>query len=114
LVGSEMWIRDRGTAKMVMGELKSAIMSSSSAKFGSLFMKKAFRKLKSSMDYNMYGGAPFLGVNKVVVKAHGAANPDAILAALRQVKKMIDVDLSGGIKAEMAKLNTANESENVG
>lgn len=113
-VGNVLLKTVEGTAKMVMGELKSAIMSSSSAKFGSLFMKKAFRKLKSSMDYNMYGGAPFLGVNKVVVKAHGAANPDAILAALRQVKKMIDVDLSGGIKAEMAKLNTSNESENVG
>ena len=113
-VGNVLLKTVEGTAKMVMGELKSAIMSSASAKIGSLFMKKAFKKLKHSMDYNMYGGAPFLGVNKVVVKAHGAANPDAILAALRQVQKMIDADLSGGIKEELAKLDAIeqNSAEN--
>ena len=68
-------------------------------------MKKAFRKLKKSMDYNAYGGAPFLGINKVVVKAHGAANPEAVSAALRQVKKMIDADLAGGIKEELEKFS---------
>lgn len=103
-VGNVLLKTVEGTAKMVMGELKSAIMGSASAKFGSLFMKKAFRKLKHDMDYNVYGGAPFLGVKKVVVKAHGASNTDAILAALRQVKKMIDTDLVGGIREELAKL----------
>ena len=56
------------------------------------------------MDYNAYGGAPFLGISKVVVKAHGAANPAAVLAALRQVKKMVEADLPNGIKAELEKM----------
>lgn len=104
-VGNVLLKSVEGTAQMVMGELKSAIMASASAKFGALFMKKAFRKLKKSMDYNAYGGAPFLGINKVVVKAHGAANPEAVSAALRQVKKMIDADLAGGIKEELEKFS---------
>ena len=103
-VGNVLLKTVEGTAKMVMSELKSAILSSGSAKFGALFMKKAFNKLKHDMDYNMYGGAPFLGAKKVVVKAHGASNPDAILAALRQVNKMIEADLVAGIKEEMVKL----------
>ncbi len=104
-VGNVLLKSVEGAAQMVMGELKSAIMASASAKFGALFMKKAFRKLKKSMDYNAYGGAPFLGINKVVVKAHGAANPEAVSAALRQVKKMIDADLAGGIKEELEKFS---------
>ncbi len=105
-VGNVLLKSVEGTAGMVMSELKSAIMSSTAAKFGTLFMKKAFRALKKQMDYNAYGGAPFLGVKKVVVKAHGAANPAAVLAALRQVKKMADADLVGKIKSEMEKLST--------
>lgn len=104
-VGNVLLKSVEGTAQMVMSELKSAITASASAKFGALFMKKAFRKLKKSMDYNAYGGAPFLGINKVVVKAHGAANPEAVAAALRQVKKMIDADLAGGIKEELEKFS---------
>lgn len=103
-VGNVLLKSVEGTAGMVMSELKSAIMKSAAAKFGTLFMKKAFRTLKKDMDYNAYGGAPFLGVKKVVVKAHGAANPAAVLAALRQVKKMADADLVGKIKSEMEKL----------
>lgn len=111
-VGNVLLKTVEGTAKMVMGELKSAILSSASAKFGSLFMKKAFKQLKGSMDYNLYGGAPFLGIDKVVVKAHGAANPDAVLAALRQVKKMADADLCGNIKNAMAQLAEQTRGEN--
>ena len=83
-------------------------MSSSSAKFGYLFMKKAFGKLKSALDYQKLGGAPFLGVEKVVVKAHGASNPDAIVSTLRQIKKMAEVDICGQIKAELGKLQESD------
>lgn len=109
-VGNILLKSVEGAAQMVMGELKSAILSSGAAKFGSLFMKKAFRTLKKRMDYNAYGGAPFLGVQKVVVKAHGASNPDAIAAALRQVKKMMDSDLSGTIREELGKLMVSVEA----
>ena len=100
-----------GAAQMVMGELKAAIMGSASAKLGSLFMKTAFKKLKNKMDYNKYGGAPFLGIEKPVVKAHGAATADAFLAALKQVRQMAAADLCGAIKAELEKVGgveTAN------
>lgn len=110
-IGNVLLKSVEGTAQMVMSELKHAIMESASAKFGSLFMKKAFRTLKKRMDYNAYGGAPFLGINKVVVKAHGAANPAAVVAALKQVKKMVDANLVGGIKTELEKISFACSGE---
>lgn len=98
-----------GTAMMLVGRLKAAIKDSGSAKFGYLFMKKAFKRFKGDMDYNAYGGAPFLGVEKILVKAHGSASASAVAIALDQIKKMALGNVVGNIKAEMEKLS-ARES----
>lgn len=77
-----------GTAKMVMGKLKGAIKSSASAKLGALFMKKALMGLKSAMNYHVYGGGAFLGVNKLVVKTHGSSNEVSTAASINNIIKM--------------------------
>ena len=41
---------------------------------GALMMRPALRGLKSKMDYKSHGGAPLLGVNGAVVKAHGSSD----------------------------------------
>lgn len=38
------------------------------------------------MDYSEFGGAPLLGVNGVVIKAHGSSDAKAIRNAIRQAK----------------------------
>lgn len=103
-VGNVLLKSVEGTAGMVMSMLKKAIMGSASAKFGSLFMKKAFKRLKTDMDYNTKGGAPFLGVEKIIVKAHGGSNDVAVKAAVLQVVKMAKNHLVENIKTEMEKL----------
>ena len=47
------------------------------------------------MDYKKYGGAPLLGVSKVVIKCHGNSKADNIASAIEQAlnlhkSKMID------------------------
>ncbi len=88
-----------GTAKMVVGKLKEAIMSSFSAKIGALFMKKALKNMKSSMDYHKYGGAAFLGVKKIVVKAHGSANERSTQASIDRVISLHENNVLEKIKA---------------
>lgn len=111
-VGNVLLKSVEGTASMVMSMLKKAIMSSASAKFGSLFMKKAFKQLKTDMDYNTKGGAPFLGVEKIIVKAHGGSNDVAIKAAVLQVVKMAQNNLVESIKAELDKMSEPAATEN--
>ncbi|MCM1367274.1 MAG: phosphate acyltransferase PlsX [Roseburia sp.] len=77
-----------GTAKMVMGKLKQALMSSALSKIGALFMKKSLKALKSSMNYHVYGGGAFLGVKKLVVKMHGSANEVSTEASISNIIKM--------------------------
>lgn len=91
-----------GTAKMVMNSLKAAIMGSFSAKIGYLFMKKAFKKLRHDMDYNNYGGAPFLGIKKPVIKSHGSSNASAIRQSVNQLLKIKEGNVIEMIKSGIA------------
>lgn len=79
-----------GTASMVTKLLKQNIMASASAKIGYLFMKKAMKSLKDQMDFNNYGGAVFLGVKKLVIKAHGSSKAAAIYNSVKQIRSMYD------------------------
>lgn len=98
-IGNVLLKSVEGTAQMVMKVLKSAIMNDGLAKFGALFMKKAFTEIKNTMDYQKKGGAPLLGVEKIIVKSHGASNADAIQASIKQVKKMHEGQLIENIKS---------------
>ncbi|MCI8434990.1 MAG: phosphate acyltransferase PlsX [Clostridia bacterium] len=106
-VGNTLLKSTEGTASMVMKLLKDAILSSTSAKIGALFMKSAFKKLKHDMDYNTLGGAPFLGIEKVIVKGHGSSNAVAVEAAIKQVAKMAEGNLPANILQELKKLEAA-------
>lgn len=87
-----------GTAVSIFSLLKQEINSSLRAKIGALFMKPALKSLKKKLDYNNNGGAPFLGVEKIIVKSHGASKAKSICASILQVKQMADSGLVGIIK----------------
>jgi glycerol-3-phosphate acyltransferase PlsX len=52
-------------------------------RLGALLMKPVFRSLSQQLDYAEYGGAPMLGVDGVVIIAHGSSSPKAIRNAIR-------------------------------
>ena len=87
-----------GIVSAMMGMLKANLMASKVSKVGAALSRPAFRKFKRSMDYNAYGGAPLLGVEGAVVKAHGASGETAIMNALRQARQMLAEDVSGKIR----------------
>lgn len=72
-----------GTADFIFGELRSLIASRILYKMGAVLLKPAFAQLARRMDYGEYGGVPLLGVNGVVMVAHGRADATAIKSALR-------------------------------
>jgi glycerol-3-phosphate acyltransferase PlsX len=52
-----------------------------------MLAKPAFRSIKKRLDYTEYGGAPLLGVSRIVVIGHGRSNARAIRNAIRSVKE---------------------------
>ena len=92
-----------GTANAVFSLLKDGIMKGGlRAKLGYLLLKPTFKDLKHKVDYNENGGACFLGVNKVIVKAHGASKAKSIKAALLQCSGLIKSDVVGKIKESIS------------
>ena len=79
-----------GLAGAMMSMLKESLMASAGTKLGALLCKPGFRDFKKKMDYNAYGGAPLLGVEGAVVKAHGSSGGEAVQNAIRQARTMLE------------------------
>ena len=98
----------KATEGMAMGMLsliKSGIMNGGlKAKMGYLMLKNVFRDLKHTLDYNENGGAMFIGVEKVVVKAPGAAKASCIANTIIQAKDLAKRDVIGKIKEALAEV----------
>ncbi len=78
-----------GLASVLVGMLKTELMADTKSKIGAAIAKPAFRRFKKKMDYTEYGGAPLLGINGGIIKAHGSSNAKAIAAALMQAVKYV-------------------------
>jgi glycerol-3-phosphate acyltransferase PlsX len=83
-----------GSVSAVTGILKKSIQESIFVKLGALLMKRAFDNLRSAMSYQKRGGAPLLGVNGIVVIAHGRSDAEAIGSAIDVARREVDADLT--------------------
>lgn len=73
-----------GLGATLVSEIKKGLMSSFRSKLGALLIKPALKKtLKKFMD-DEQGGAPLLGLNGLVVKAHGSSVSRDIANAIFQ------------------------------
>lgn len=97
-VGNTILKVGEGLAKTIFKLLKEEIMSSTKAKIGATLLKKNLHNLKDKLDYTEYGGAPFLGVNGCVIKAHGSSDSKAIKNAIRQAKEYLENEITKEIE----------------
>lgn len=79
-----------GVASAISHILKSEIKKCPIRALGALLMKGVFRNLKKKIDHSEYGGAPLLGVQKVVIISHGSSNARAIECAIYQALHALD------------------------
>ena len=100
-----------GCASTLLSILKGYIVSSSSAKFGYVFMKKAFGKFRRKLDYKEYGGALLLGVNGGVMKAHGSSDSTAIYHAIAASRKFLISNVVKNIKDEITQFNGQTDTQ---
>lgn len=56
--------------------------------------RRSLANLKQKLDYSEYGGAPLLGVQGVVIIAHGRSDANAICNAVGVAKRMIDRNIN--------------------
>jgi phosphate acyltransferase len=83
-----------GTARFVTDLLRRAFKSSLRSKAGFALSKPALDLLKVHLDPNNHNGAVFLGLNGLVVKSHGSANPKGVANAIRVAARMVRNDIT--------------------
>lgn len=83
-----------GTARFVTDLLRRAFKSSLRSKAGFALSKPALNLLKVHLDPNNHNGAVFLGLNGLVVKSHGSANPKGVANAIQVCATMVRNDIT--------------------
>ena len=91
-----------GIAKMMSSMIKENFKKNLWTKLGYLHVRKGFKNMSETMDYKSIGGAMLIGVNGVVVKAHGNSDAYAFKNALKLAHQMAEYQVVDVIKGYLA------------
>jgi phosphate acyltransferase len=85
--------------------LKHELTANPRRQLGALLAQNAFRAIRRRMDPEVYGGAPLLGFNGTVMKAHASAHDRAIASAIRATADNLHHHVNQLIAEEIARAN---------
>jgi glycerol-3-phosphate acyltransferase PlsX len=94
-----------GVAEEIFNLIRGQVNRDPMSKIGAKLMQPAFRRIKRRLDYEEYGGAPLLGVNGVMINAHGRSRAKAIANAIQVACKMADQNLNHRIGEELSNVD---------
>ncbi|AMW32748.1 phosphate:acyl-[acyl carrier protein] acyltransferase [Fervidobacterium changbaicum] len=90
-----------GVAKLISHTIKSEAKKGIDGLIGALLFSRVLKKLKQKLDPRTYGGTFFLGVDGIVVKAHGNSDRVAIKNALKVAVQGVEKDLIKNLEAQL-------------
>jgi glycerol-3-phosphate acyltransferase PlsX len=94
-----------GLALAMFSLLKHELTANPRRKLGALLARNAFRAMRRRMDPEGSGGAPLLGFNGAVMKAHGSARERSIANAIHVATENIHLQVNQTIAREIARAN---------
>lgn len=90
-----------GVAQEIFNLIRGEIQRDPVSRIGAKLMQGAFQRIKRRLDYEEYGGAPLLGVNGVMINAHGKSRAKAIANAIVVANRIATENLSSRIGEEL-------------
>ena len=87
--------------KALVGLLRRELTANPLRKIGAALAQGALKSIKRRLDPEAYGGAPLLGLNGTVIKAHGSARERAIMNAIRVATETIQHKINDAIVREV-------------
>ena len=108
-VGNVVLKNTEGVISALFKLLKQGLLGSTKGKIAALLAKDTFKALKNSFNSEEVGGAPLLGVEGVVIKAHGNSQARAIFCAIHQARTVVETGVVDLIREGVAQLATAQE-----
>lgn len=99
-----------GLCRFLMEKVQDMFHSGTISMLSGALVHGKARKMKKFFDPREYGGAPFLGLAKPVIKAHGSSDASAIKNAVRQAVMYAETGVIEEIERQAANF-TASVSE---
>lgn len=90
-----------GFGKWILSLLKVALLKNLKTKLAALCLKKELTGMKDKFNYSTQGGAPFLGINGLVVKTHGSSKMQEIYSTILQTEGFIKDELVAHIATDL-------------
>lgn len=87
-----------GLSATLISAIKQGMMSTTKSKLGAALALPALKKTLKSFDASVYGGAPLLGLNGLVVKTHGSAKAIEVKNSIIQCVTFREQDINGKIR----------------
>jgi glycerol-3-phosphate acyltransferase PlsX len=104
-VGNIMLKSWESLVKFFSSMLKEELQANPMRATGALLSKGAFNALKERINPERYGGAPLLGLNGHILKAHGSSSRRAIRSAILAANEIVKADMNLQIEADVARAN---------
>lgn len=119
LGGADVVVTDGFTGNMILKTMEgmgvffanslNTMFKGLTGKLSAMFVFPKINALKKKMDYKEHGGAPLLGTQKTVIKAHGSSDAVAIKNAIRQAKEFHEKEIINEISLALIKKKQAQE-----
>ncbi|MDR6227265.1 phosphate acyltransferase PlsX [Desmospora profundinema] len=93
-----------GVAKAIFDRLKQEFTRTAFTKLAAAILKPGLKRFATDMDYKEHGGAPLLGLQGPVVKAHGSSDSRAVFNAVRQARLYVKQQVTTRITEELNRL----------
>lgn len=90
-----------GIGELTFTLLREELTANTISKLGAVLLRPGLRRIKHRADYQEYGGAPLLGVNGVVIVAHGRSDARAIRNAIRVAGQAVTARLHQSLAASV-------------
>ncbi len=82
-----------GTARTIVGEIRSAVLGSLRAKIGAAIMARDLRHIAQALDPEQYGGAYLLGLRHPMIVGHGSSHAAGVANGIRTASRGVTSEL---------------------
>ncbi len=100
-----------GTAGSLFSMMKKVFYKNIGTKLAAAVLKPGLKTVKAKMDYSEYGGAPLLGIDGVVFKAHGSSDAVTIKNAIGAARAYVAAGINNKIKSVIEASQPAEEEK---
>jgi phosphate acyltransferase len=96
-----------GLARFFRTELRRTFTANTLSKVGAFIAQRSLKKMGERLDPGSINGGPFLGLNGIVVKSHGSADPRGFATAIRLAADLSRSDFAAEIDRNLQRLAVA-------